>query len=112
MSEIDLIDLLSLIVALSAYIGAIRLAVLGRISSQPAPDDATKLKLKQFLRLLVPADMAFIVAGFLLFLRVFWADMFGGTAPASFDPVIIWSFFAGIVVLMLHHVFSWYKSFP
>ena len=111
MLKIDPINLLSLVIALAAYIGAIRLAVIGRMGTNPAPAEAVKTKLKLFLRLLIPADVAFIIAGFLLFLRIFWSDMFHGVAPTSLDPIIVWSFFAGVIVLMLHHVFSWYKSF-
>ena len=109
--KIDPINLLSLVIALSAYVGAVRLAVIGRMGANPAPAEAVKTKLRLFLRLLIPADMAFIIAGFLLFLRIFWSDMFHGVAPAWFDPLIVWSFFIGIIVLMLHHGFSWYKSF-
>lgn len=110
MSRIDPINLLSLVIALSAYVGAVRLAVIGRMGANPAPAEAVKNKLKLFLRLLIPADVAFIIAGFLLFLRIFWRDMFSGASPAYFDSIIVWSFFAGVVVLMLHHGFSWYKS--
>ena len=111
MSKIDPINLLSLVIALSAYVGAVRLAVIGRIGTNPAPTEAVKAKLKLFLRLLIPADVAFIIAGFLLFLRIFWSDLFHGLAPAGFDPIIVWSLFTVVIVLMLHHVFSWYNSF-
>ena len=111
MSKIDPINLLSLIIALSAYVGAVRLAVIGRMGANPPPAEAVKTKLKLFLRLLIPADVAFIIAGLLLFLQTFWSYMFAGAAPANLDCVIVWSFFVGVVVLMLHHGFSWYKSF-
>ena len=69
MLKIDPINLLRLVIALAAYVGAIRLAVISRMGTHPAPAEAVKSKLKLFLRLLIPADVAFIIAGLLLFLR-------------------------------------------
>lgn len=110
MLEIDHLNLLSLTIALSAYVGAVRLAVLGRLTANPPPQDTQKERLKKFLRLLIPADAALVLASFLTFLLIFWTDMFGGVAPACLNPAIVWSFFFGVVVLILHHGYSWYKS--
>lgn len=110
MSQIDHLDLLSLIIALSAYVGGVRLVVYGRIGANPAPSAETKQRLKNFLRLLIPADAALIVSASCLFVRIFWDDLFGGAPPAGLDPVIVWSFFIGVIVLILHHAASWIKS--
>lgn len=110
MAKIDHLNLLSLLIALSAYVGAVRLAVLGRITSNPHPSDEQKTRLQIFLRLLIPADVSLLLASLLTFLRIFWKDMFGGEAPICLDPVIVWSFFLGGVVLVLHHGYSWFKS--
>ncbi len=110
MADIEPLNLLSLIIALSAYTGAVRLAVLGRMTATTPPEEASKKRLQKFLRLLIPADVALVLASLLTFLRIFWKDMFGGEAPVCLDPVIVWSFFVGVVVLILHHGYSWYKS--
>lgn len=113
MAKIDpsgLLSLLSLIVALAAYVGAVRLAVLGRLA-QPGVDDHHKARLKSFLRWLIPADAAFLGAGVLLFLRIFWPDLTGGQSLVGLDPIIVWLFFLGIMVLVFHHMVAWCKSF-
>ena len=44
MLKIDPINLLSLVIALAAYVGAIRLAVIGRMGATPAPAEALKME--------------------------------------------------------------------
>ena len=109
MANLDPIALLSLIIALSAYVGGVRLAVLGRIAAIPPPSN--RHGLKSFLKWLVPADATLATSALLLLLKVFWGDLFGGSAPSWFDPTIIWTFFVGVIVLVCHHIVSWYKSF-
>lgn len=98
MANIDQLGLLSLIVALAAYVGAVRLAVLGRLA-QPGVDDHHKARLKSFLRWLIPADAAFLGAGVPLFLSIFWPDITGRPPLIDSDPIPIWLCLLGIMVL-------------
>lgn len=110
MANLNQLPLLSLVVALAAYVGGIRLAVLGRINAAPPPQDVAALK--RFLKRLIPTDFLLIVAGIFLFLKIFWSDLVGGiAAPMWFDTLIVWAFFFATVTLVLHHVVAWYKAF-
>ena len=98
------IALLSLIIALSAYVSGVRLAVIGRINKD------NKAALKKFLRWLLTADIPLAVSGSLLFLKIFWADLFGGSAPNWLAPTIVWTFFVGVFALACHHIALWIKG--
>src|SRR5687768_5249751 len=110
MDRVDPLGLLTLIVALSVYIAAIRLVVIGRLTGDPPVEEPRKSRYKLFLVSLVPGDALLVAAGFFLFLDIFAADLFGGTAPGWFDRVAIWAFFLSGALLVIHHVVAWVRS--
>jgi hypothetical protein len=82
--------------------------VLGRIATTPPPSN--KKDLQCFLKLLTPADIFLVFSGIVLFLKIFWVDMFSGMPPMWFQGAVIWSFFLGILTLALHHIVAWVKT--
>jgi hypothetical protein len=96
--------LLTLIVALSVYVASIRLVVLGRLIGEPPLPAEQKASYKRFLKTLVPADVSIVIASSLLFLKIFWDDLFGGQSPSWFPNVVVWSLFVAVVVLVFHHL--------
>ncbi|HVT89440.1 MAG TPA: hypothetical protein VHD56_11350 [Tepidisphaeraceae bacterium] len=99
---------LQLVVALSAYISAVRLAVISRLTSANPPSNPESAK--WFLVLLIPADAPLVVAGILLALDVFWLDMFQSSTPAALYTVAVWCFMFAVVVLAIHHLVAWINS--
>jgi hypothetical protein len=110
MDEINRLDLLTLIVALSVYVATIRLVVLGRLTAEPAPSKWRKDRYKVLLVALVPGDALLVVSGAFLFLQIFWADLFGGAAPGWFEASTVWTFFAAGAWLVLLHGVVWARS--
>ncbi len=115
MQSLD-VNLLTLIVALSAYVATIRLAVLARLVQNPQLPEDQRAKQKRFLILLIPADLLLVVAGVALLLLLFWAHLFSSpgapaaTAPKGLEQVVVWCFFLGILWLVGHHIGSWCKT--
>ena len=109
-------DLLTLIVALSAYIATIRLVVIGRLSQlrdqAAAATDATqwtKLSdrrsvLRAFLLTLLPAEAPLVVAGVWLTLHLF------GNGPEWATNRVSVLFCWAIMILALHHLVAWFLS--
>jgi hypothetical protein len=109
MDRVNHLDLLTLVIALSAYLATIRLVVISRLAAEPPPRNAAALK--TFLRTLIPADLPLVLAGVFLFLLIFWDDLFGGAAPGWFEPAVVWAFFVAVLVLVAHHAVAWVRSF-
>lgn len=109
----DAIALLTLIVALSAYVATIRLWLIDRIKK--ARDEEEKKKLKTTSRLLTLADAPLVVSGVLLFFHGFWNNTLGLWFSCAEPPnwMLSWSIglltFA-LVVLVVHHIGAWWKS--
>lgn len=101
----DKLNLLALMVALSAYLAAIRFAVIGRLATVPPPMNAASLK--RFLLSLIPADAPLVIGGLLLTADLFWAPLVGGAAPGWLYWLAQWLFVAAIIVLAIHHAISW-----
>jgi hypothetical protein len=110
MEQINRLDLLTLVVALSVYIATIRLVVIGRLLGEEKLEERRKARYKLFLLTLVPGDALLVVSGFLLFLDIFWADLFGGTAPGWFETTSVWTFFIAGGLLVVHHLVAWVRS--
>ena len=101
----DKLNLLALMVALSAYLAAVRMTVIGRLGSTPAPNNPQDLK--TFLVLLIPADAPLVVGGLFLTADLFWIGVFGAQPPSW---LFWWAqvlFIAAISVLAIHHIVSW-----
>lgn len=98
-------DLLTLVVALSAYLAAVRLAVIGRLGSQPPPKHPKTLK--WFIVLLIPADASLVFGGLLLTADIFWKDLFCVEPTTRLYTVAVWLFAFAIFYLAIHHLVSW-----
>ncbi len=111
MHTLDL-NFLALILGLSVYVSSIRFVVIGRLIGESTLSDDRKERYKTFLRWLIPADVLLVVAGVLLFLHIFWKNLFGenATSPECFACVIVWCAFLGVLWLACHHVVSWFKT--
>jgi hypothetical protein len=102
---------LALIIGLSVYDSSLRCVVIGRLLADPPLSCSRKRSYLRFLKPLVPADVLFIGSGVVLFLKLYWANLFGrGAVPGWFSPAVIWTFVVGIIWLELHHAWSWFKS--
>jgi hypothetical protein len=101
----DKLNLLALMVALSAYLAAIRLALIQRLGAEPPPTNPRGIK--NMLLALIPADMPLVVGGLLLTANLFWTDLLGGAPPAFLYPAAGWLFVAGICILAIHHAVAW-----
>jgi hypothetical protein len=110
MGQVNELDLLTLIVAVSVYVATIRLVVLDRLSGDPKPPVDKRKKYKTFLRFLAPVDLAMVTAGTLLFLKLFWGDLFGGVSPVWFPLAIVRALFFAVIILVLHHLYAVLRS--
>lgn len=118
----DKLTLLTLIVALSAYLASVRLAAIGRLSAlsrelskdiygTPLVTDSNKAisrrkdDIGRSLKWLTLSDAPMIASGFLLGLHIFYA---------AGERALMWSvylFTFGGIVLMLLHGLAWVKTF-
>jgi hypothetical protein len=106
MPTTEVIALLSLILALSAYVATMRLRLIDQIKADSDPK--RKNKLKRVSRCLTLADAPLIVSGVLLFFHGFWDNTLGlwisdPEAPGWMLPWSICVFTFAIVVLVGHH---------
>ena len=115
MQKLDL-DFLSLIIGLSVYVSSIRFLVISRLMADPPPCANRKEKYKKFLKWLIPADVLFVISGILLMVILFWGNLFDpngcppAKAPEFFSTIVIWTFIAGVLYLVIHHTASWVKT--
>ena len=98
------IMLLTLVVALSAYIATIRFAIIGRLGSF---DNEKKRTWRKVLAGLIPADSPLVIAGIFLTIDLFLKDMINVDPPSFFYLGSLWLFFIAVIVLAIHHVLSW-----
>jgi hypothetical protein len=102
MQELN-VDVLTLILGLSVYVSSIRFLVLNTMLTGNLTQ-ARKNSYKFFLLSLIPADVAFVLAGLALFLKLFLAVQL---LP---DSNIVASFGVGVLWLIGHHFVSWFKT--
>lgn len=104
-------NFLALIIGLSVYVSSIRFVVICRLLADPPLSCNRKRSYQRFLKSLVPADILFVASGVMLFLKLYWGNLFGGgAAPDFFSPAVIWLFFVGVIWLVFHHAWSWFKT--
>ena len=101
----DKLNLLSLIVALSAYLAALRFYAIQRLATKPTNAQS----LKAFLFLLVFADAPLVVAGVLLSLQLFW-EPFCTLSASSSSWWVALLFLIAVMVMSVYHLAAWYKS--
>jgi hypothetical protein len=113
----DLLTLLTIIIALSAYLATIRLLVISRLSQasepiQSPPESTPELrnKLKRFLLLLALADAPLVTSGLLLGLHIFWQDLTRADTPPWFLPTAIVLFGIAGLILYIYHLIEWVRS--
>jgi len=109
MQSINSLDLLTLLVALSAYVATVRLVVIGRLGATGGTSKS-RANLRWLLVALLLADVPLIIAATLWFLDTFWESLFNQAPPSALPEVAIWFFFAAAIVLVLHHVFAWFRT--
>lgn len=103
----DSMNLLALIVALSAYLAAIRFFAQERLATTPRPPNERALKVLLFR--LVFADAPLVVAGLILAWQLF-------ETPLQTDPCqtkswwVAFLFCIAVVVMAVYHFLSWCKS--
>jgi hypothetical protein len=106
--QLNYIPLLTWITGLAVYVGSIRFVVIGRLTAATPPKNPGALK--WFLRFLIPVDAALLTAGAALFLHIFWSGLFGGPTPPVLLSVVTWAAFIALITLILHHLYSWWRS--
>jgi hypothetical protein len=105
--EIVKLDLLALIIAISAYLAAVRLAIIARLGADPKPRRPNDLKL--FILSLIPADLNLIVAGSMLAVVMF-TEAQGGKASPRLSNMVVPSFLFAVGYLVIHHLWGWIFS--
>lgn len=103
---------LTLVVALSAYLASVRLAVINRLGADPAPKHPEKLR--WFLVSLIPADAPLVFSGLLLTADLFWKYLFGIEPAVCLYTGAVWLFVMTVCYLALHHMAAWrlYPTHP
>ncbi len=111
--NVDVIAFLSLIVALSAYVSTIRLRIIDKKTE--TQDKAVKKSLSKYAFWLIPADLALLASGIMVFFHGFWAFTIEPFSPGTPAPewLLHWSvrcFAAGCLILILLHISTWKRS--
>lgn len=103
----DQLNFLALIVALSAYLAAIRFYAMQRLAGNPS----NAKSLKAFLFRLVFADAPLVIAGVLLTIQMFAMPLLADDNPGQ---TISWwvalLFCIAVGVLAAYHFLAWLKS--
>ncbi len=103
----DSLNLLALIVALSAYLAAIRFFAQERLASTLPPPNARALKVLLFR--LVFADVPLVIAGVLLTWQLFEGPL--QTSPGQTRSWwVAFLFCVAVGVMALYHLLSWKRS--
>jgi hypothetical protein len=96
-STSDLLTVLGIAIALSAYLSAIRLAAIQKITEFPKDTEDGKQKrwaIKKKLGYLTLADAPMVAAAFLLGVDLLWERLFCGHPFCWLLPVGIWASFS------------------
>jgi hypothetical protein len=100
-------QLLTIMIALAAYISAVRLALIGRIKNKN--DESNKDSLKTVIRWLIPADAVLVTGSILLSGHLMAATL--GKQPWPWLFVTATALFcAAVLILAVHHLFAWLGS--
>lgn len=103
----DQLNFLSLIVAHSAYLAAIRFYAMQRLASNPS----NAKSLKKFLFKLIFADAPLVLAGVLLTIQLFLKPLLADPAPwQSITWWVSFLFCCAVLVLAFYHLQAWLKS--
>ncbi len=101
------LDFLAVIIALAAYLAGVRLAVLGRLGSEPKPTNPSSLKRR--ILFLIPSDFNLIISGSIVAVKLFYTNLI--------PPEITWAgqfatflFILAVVYLVVMHIWSWFES--
>lgn len=104
-TSMDKSTFLAIIVALSAYLAAVRLALITLLGRKNKPKDAWIIKL--YLGLLILADAALIVAGGCMIVYFFGNTLFGWEPGESIYTCAVWAFGVAFVILVVTHLVAW-----
>lgn len=100
-------QLLTVMIALAAYISAVRLALIARIHNKN--DDSDKGTLKIVIRSIIPAD-AVLVFGSLLLSGHLLVEILGKRPWSWLFPTATVLFCLAVVILAVHHFVAWVTS--
>ncbi|MCR9234460.1 MAG: hypothetical protein NXI29_25960 [bacterium] len=109
----DLLAILGLAIALSAYLSGIRLYARQRIADIPENDpqkDERKRKIQIKLAWLTLADAPMVFSAFLLGLTVLWYPVTGFRPYASFVPLGMGLFLFAGMAMVIQHMLAWYDT--
>ncbi|WP_145175547.1 hypothetical protein [Gimesia aquarii] len=119
MDTSNLLTILGIAIALSAYLSAIRLMAIQKISDISKDDpkgSCKKWDIRKKLGLLTLADIPIVLSAFFLGLHLLWNDLrfnflgyeiFSGDPYSWLLPVGLWLFLIAGTVMVLLHVFAW-----
>jgi hypothetical protein len=110
MQKISPGDLLTIVIALSAYLATIRLLAIQRLNNSSISQDR-KNELKGLLRLIAIADIPLITSVILLCVYLFWQDFTGVEPSVYLAKTAIGCFLISITLLGVYHFGEWKKSF-
>lgn len=105
-NEVTELDFLAVIIALAAYVAAVRLALISRLSGGTRAKRITKL----LTLALIPADFNLIVSGAIMAGKVFLGDLLGDQWIGILMPYVPVLFAYAVLYLALQHVLSWIIS--
>lgn len=109
----DLLAMLGIAIALSAYLSGIRLYAIQKISDIPENDprkEDKKRKIQVKLAWLTLADAPMVFSAFLLGLTILWYPLTRMTPCRWFAPLSIGLFLFAGTVMVVQHVLAWYKT--
>ena len=103
------LSFLSLIIALTIYIGFVRHRV--RDARKEATDDAKKSHYKWVAIGLTLIDAPLVLAGLAILIHCFWPTFWPGTEPSlRIFPAAVYLFAFAVAVMAIHHGAAWWKS--
>ena len=120
MDTSGLITLLAITIALSAYLASIRLALITKISDLDKQNsnnkednikkEEEKATIKMKLYYLAWADIPLVIGSVILFIYIFWDDLFVWGKPSWLFTVCIYIIFMGVIILAGSHFATWRKT--
>lgn len=94
-------------IALAAYISAVRLALIARIHN--ANDKSNKETLKTVIRCLIPADLVLVLGSLLLSGHLLVEAVGQHPWPWLFVTATV-LFCVAVLILAIHHLVAWFGS--
>lgn len=100
------LDFLAVAIALAAYVGAVRIALIQRLGS----NSQSRLLSKIVVLSLIPADFNLILSALIMAAKVFCFDAFGQQRIEEWFPLCPFFFVCAVCYLALQHLVAWVLS--